>query len=193
MKYDNQYYVLTEDDVEVATLEINKEKTMLHEDRFCHDFPIDYDGSIYTYIYCFEDDPKKEKFKIGNYFKKPYPTMIEEFKKQLVELKIYKTQFFPLIIEHMEEGYEGFYMMHCYNYQFGMHKERSKYRNRNGLYFIDSLSLDENVLDKIPEDERLIFRLEERLGMYIVHQRVVDAIEKCGIEGMRFIKVQEWG
>ena len=191
MNYDDEYYVLCEGDV--ATLVIDAEKTKCESAVFNRGKSVDFAGIVHAYVYCYEEDPTKEVFNIGNFFMDPNPTMIEELKNVLQNLDLYKTQFFPLEIGHLDQVWTGFTMMHNYNYLTALHKNRSKFKTNGFMYFVDSVSLDEEVLDKIPEEERLIFRLEERSTMYFVHQKVVDAIEASGVEGMGFCKVKHWG
>ena len=191
MNYDEQYYILSEGNV--ASLEFNENKTIPKRARFSQLNRIDFEGTLYAYVYCFGSDPKKEKFNMGNFFDSPCPTMIMPYREILEKFNLYKVQFFPVVIEHLEENFEGFHLMHCYNYISAMHRERSKYDMDDGLCFIDSLSLDENILDQIPEEERLVFRLDERSMMYMVHEKVVNAVKESGIDGMYFTNVKDWG
>jgi len=191
MKYDEQYYILGEGSV--ASLDYNTEKSIPLRAKFSQRNPIDFDGTLYAKVYCYGNDPKKEKFNIGNYFNDPRPTMIHPLREILEKLNLFKIQFFPIVIEHLEDKYEGFHLMHCYNFISALHRERSKYDMGEGLCFIDSLSLDENVLDQIPEEERLVFCLGERTTMYIVHEKFVNAVRESEIDGMYFTKVKDWG
>ena len=60
------------------------------------------------------------------------------------------------------------------------------------MYFIDSLSLDENILDEIPEEERMIFGLKEKAAMILYHEKIVKALEAAEVTGVRFVKVKDW-
>jgi len=192
MKYDDEYYVLAQGNV--ASLEMDPEKSKCKNSIFNRGKHVEFEGLIHAYVYCYGEDPKEEKFNIGNFFIDPNPTMVEELKNVLQTFDLFKTQYFPLEIGHLDQLWTGFTMMHNHNYLPALHKTRSKYdTDDNRLYFVDSVSLDEDVLDKIPEEERLIFRLKERSTMYFVHQKVVDAIEASGVDGMGFCKVKHWG
>ena len=53
--------------------------------------------------------------------------------------------------------------------------------------------LDADILDKIPEERRLMFKMGGALKSYIfVHQKVVDLFKDCDAVGVRFIKVSEF-
>jgi hypothetical protein len=55
-------------------------------------------------------------------------------------------------------------------------------------YFLDS-----KVLDNIPEEKRLIFRMgEESNGYIFMHQKLVDIFRQNNFTGVRFFKVSEF-
>ena len=58
---------------------------------------------------------------------------------------------------------------------------------------MDNYRLREDVLDSIPENERLIFQVGNTTsGEIFFHQKVVDIFNKHGVKGIRFFKVSEY-
>ena len=51
--------------------------------------------------------------------------------------------------------------------------------------------MDEKVLDNVPLEERLVFRLNEAVK-YLYHESVVAELKAVGLTGMDFIKVGDW-
>ncbi|WP_244663244.1 hypothetical protein [Vibrio owensii] len=54
------------------------------------------------------------------------------------------------------------------------------------------MSLDETLLDKVPLEERLVFRLQEK-PQFLFHETVVDALKAANLTGVGFIRVEQWG
>ena len=58
---------------------------------------------------------------------------------------------------------------------------------------MDNYRLREDVLDAIPENERLIFQLgNTSRGKIFFHQKVVDIFKKHDVKGINFFKVSEF-
>ncbi|WP_199611054.1 imm11 family protein [Flocculibacter collagenilyticus] len=58
---------------------------------------------------------------------------------------------------------------------------------------IDQYYLDEQVLNEIPEKQRLIFRMGgESSGYIFMHQKLVDIFQENHFTGIRFFKVSEF-
>jgi len=102
------------------------------------------------------------------------------------------NQFFEANIVHKGETYPDHFIFKC-NTEFKvMHQERSTFTYEEGLYFIDRLSLDEEVLDKIEENKRLIVLMDEDAAKILYHEKVVKALEAAEVTGVRFVKVKDW-
>ena len=53
--------------------------------------------------------------------------------------------------------------------------------------------LDADILNAIPEEKRLMFKMGGASKLYIfVHQKVVDIFKECNAIGVRFVKVSEF-
>ncbi len=60
-------------------------------------------------------------------------------------------------------------------------------------YTVERFSLSRKVLDEIPEESRLVFKIGQSRKSYVmVHERVKDFIEQAGFTGLRLIKVSEF-
>lgn len=58
---------------------------------------------------------------------------------------------------------------------------------------VDVYHFDKGVLDSIPEDERLIFQIDNTtIAEFFFHQRVVDIFKKNNVKGVNFFKVSEF-
>ncbi|GGX73035.1 hypothetical protein [Saccharospirillum salsuginis] len=60
-------------------------------------------------------------------------------------------------------------------------------------YDVVRFSLSESVLNDIPEESRLVFKIGQSCKSYVmVHQKVKDFIDQAGFTGLRLIKVSEF-
>lgn len=71
-------------------------------------------------------------------------------------------------------------------------KELSDFTYRNGRYRMKKIVLDKDVLNQIPLNKRLGFRLRESAGYYLYHQSVVDAVMTLEPTGMYFQDIEEY-
>ncbi len=55
-----------------------------------------------------------------------------------------------------------------------------------------TLSLDEEVIKKIPLAERLVFELHETNSMLIFHEKIVDFFKQADATGAVFYSLDEW-
>ncbi|MUK94541.1 hypothetical protein GNP80_19170 [Aliivibrio fischeri] len=192
MKYDDEYYVLTEqgasgqymlgqidgsdDGLErllsqrsIKRLVRGPGKVRVNQGDKALFSPCDYHDT--------GDDLVSEKFK----------QVIETFKPQYVD-------FYQADIINGDQVWSEHYFMHIWNHYRVMHQGRSKI---DGTYvdddfILESFSLDENLLDKIPLQERLIFRLSED-PQFLFHETVVAALKAANLTGVGFKKVKDWG
>ena len=102
------------------------------------------------------------------------------------------------ITDRKNETHYGYYIMHVRRLIACFNKEKSRWKppvfDPNKVMSIDNMILDMDKLEKIPLQERLIFRLEE-CGLYhLFHESVVDTIAKLDPvpTGFRFVSVGAW-
>ena len=148
--------------------------------------PIIVDQNIYIKI---DDD---EEALMGDFLSLPKHIWSKRAKEIIEEYVPYGIQFFPVIIKHRDQEYSDYFILNCHNIIKTMHRDRSEFQEKGLLTFIDSLSLDEDVLDKIPEDQRMIFVLDEHVSMILYHEKLVKALEDANVTGVGFVKVNDW-
>ena len=138
--------------------------------------------------------PFPRKAVIGDYFSQTESIVSEKIKAAIEPLNIKGIQLIPATVKSNKgEVYEGFYYVHIYNFIEAIDKETSNYElDEYGHYFIDSFKLDHKILEKIPLEERLVFKLKENGTKKLYHRSVVDAIMATEPEGVQFIKVENW-
>ena len=129
---------------------------------------------------------------LGDFHSSPKPVFIQRAKEIIEQFSLKGNQLFPITITHKDNKFKNYFILHCHHRVRAMHKERSKFQKEGLMYFIDSLSLDENILDEIPEEERMIFGLKEKAAMILYHEKIVKALEAAEVTGVRFVKVKDW-
>ena len=114
----------------------------------------------------------------------------------LRNLNIKGLQLIPATIEGKNnELHEDYWFLNIYNKLKVLDMDKSVYRWSNFLKLanpIEKLVLNEELLNSIPLEERLIFRLEENKVFEIFHKSVVDAIMETNPEGILFTSVADW-
>ncbi|MFH0273308.1 hypothetical protein [Vibrio jasicida] len=102
--------------------------------------------------------------------------------------------FYPTEVTNGDKVWSNYFMMHIWNNYRAIHQGRSVI---DGTYvdddfFLEALSLDETLLDRVPLEERLVFRLQED-PQFLFHETVVDALKAANLTGVGFIRVDQWG
>lgn len=118
----------------------------------------------------------------------------EKFRQVLLPFELPRVDFYPTEVTNGDKVWSSYFMMHIWNNYRAIHQGRSVI---DGTYvkndfFLESLSLDETVLDKIPFEERLVFTLDED-PKFLFHETVVDALKAANLTGVGFIRVDQWG
>ena len=183
MKYDDIYYKAISQD---ETSPISWGENTYRVQNFNGSKILDVDRMLFMEI----DNNRKPL--LGDFHSSPIPVYIQRAKEIIEQFSLKGNQFFPITITHKDSKFEDYFILHCHHKVRCMHKERSEFQKEGRLYFIDSLSLDENVLDEIPEEERMIFVLKEKAAMILYHENIVKALEAAEITGVRFVKVKDW-
>ncbi|WP_419812391.1 imm11 family protein [Bacterioplanoides sp.] len=190
MKYDGMYYTLEENFSETSELEwVNNKYRIGNFDKYKK---LDPPKSILNLE--IESDDDRNPPVMGDFASVIHHVWSQRARDIIMELASYRIQMFPAKITKGDHVFEHYYFMNCFDEIPAMHKDRSDYSlSRSGLtYFIESLSLDENVLDQIPEDQRMIFALEEKAAYYLYHEKVVNALKDISATGFSFVKVKDW-
>lgn len=184
MNYDDIYYkAISLDETSPISWGVNTYRVK----NFHRDEPLVVDSMLYAEI-----DEDEEPL-LGDYHSLPKPVFSERAKGTLDNFSLLGNQLFPITITHNDTKHPDYFILNCHNELMAMHRERSKFQKEGLIFYIDSLSLNEEVLDKIPEEERMIFVLEEKAAMILYHEKIVKALEAAEVTGVRFVKVSEWG
>ena len=114
----------------------------------------------------------------------------------LQSLNAKKMQLIPATIHDSRNDvtYDNYFYPHVYFRINCLNKEKSTYTIGVGgnVNTISKISLDTEVLSKIPLEERLAFRLGEMFTFQLFHKSVVDAIMATEPKGVRFVKVEDY-
>lgn len=192
MEYDNEYYILTEkgasgkymlgqidgsDDGLEGLLSQNSIKRLVRGP-----------GKVRV------NQGKKASFSPCDFHKTNDMLVSEKFKKIIETFNPQHVDFYQADIINGEQVWSDHYFMHVWNVYRAMHQGRSKI---DGTYIdddfiLESLSLNEELLDKIPLQERLIFVLDED-PKFLFHETVVAALKEANLSGLGFKKVKDWG
>jgi len=132
-------------------------------------------------------------FKPFDYHETAEQLVSEKFRQVLLPFNLPGVDFYQTDIIHNDNIWSEHYFMHIWNNYSAIHKGRSKIDGtyRNSDFTLEELSLDENVLDKIPLEKRLVFTLEEK-PKFLFHGTVVKALRDANVTGVNFIRVHEW-
>ncbi|UIP26726.1 imm11 family protein [Photobacterium sp. TLY01] len=191
MKYDSEYYFLRESG--------NSSSYMLEQKR-TSDQGLRHLMSIRSIkhrvlgpgvVEIIEGNP--DLFTPSDYHETAEQLVSEKFMQVLQGFNLPGVDFYQTNIVSGNKTWSEHYYMHIWNNYQAIHKGRSKI---DGTYVDDDfilevLSLDENVLDKIPLEKRLVFTLEEK-PKFLFHETVVQALRDANLTGLSFQRVDEW-
>lgn len=114
----------------------------------------------------------------------------------LGEINIKGLQLIPATIEGKNnELYENYCFLNIYNKYPALDMDKSVYSWDDFLELanpIEKIVLNEEFLNSLPLEERLIFRLKENSVFEIYHKSVVDTVMAINPEGILFTKVSDW-
>ncbi|WP_163833791.1 imm11 family protein [Spartinivicinus ruber] len=191
MKYDSEYYIAR--DVGPASRYIlstaantGVEDFLLESDH-CIANEVKGTGKIQV------NRGDKVHFHPHDYHELPEPIVSERLKTLIQQFTPIKVDFYPTEIISGKQVWKGHYFLHIYNEIAGLHPTRSifDFNETNDEIFIEKLSLNEELLDKIPLQQRLIFVLEEDV-IQLYHESVVETISNADITGIKFGRVDKW-
>ena len=153
------------------------------------------------------NDYKEENLKLG--IKTPLPDIFldygamiipKEFMVFLRNFDIYGLQLFPTIyIDDDEQWHENLWLVNFFEGINCIDKEKSEIDSDPELWeegdplIVDTTVFDDSILRAIPEDQRLIFTMDNvhMLHLYC-HQRVVDYVRQQNYTGIIFVKASDY-
>jgi hypothetical protein len=145
---------------------------------------------------CF-GDPVPRKPKMADYHSLPESVVSEKIKLVFDELNIPYVQLFPSTIRNTktDEVVEGYYFIKIFNQIKCMDREKSKWDaarwNPEVVVDIDKLVLNNEILDKIPLEERLVFAIDNA-AHELFHRSVVEKIMASNPTGLKPYPVCGW-
>lgn len=111
----------------------------------------------------------------------------------LSSMSIEGLQLLPAIIKFKSEIIENYYGILLYNRIKCVDRKLSSCSVTDiGVHDVEKLVLNKEILQDIPLEKRLAFKLKEDPAFCIYHKSVVDVIEAISPKGLRFIDVEEW-
>jgi len=118
--------------------------------------------------------------------------------EKMQTFEINNFQFFPAVFIDDDDYYhENYVLTNFYGkldcLDIDLSVIRSKSPSEEERYKIANFYLSEDILNNIPEEQRLIFKIAKSVNPYIfVHQKIKDIMEQEGATGAMFIRVDQY-
>ncbi|MGF1727301.1 imm11 family protein [Photobacterium nomapromontoriensis] len=196
-KYDEQYYIAFNNyDNETLYLKTLRKSTLRRPGRV----KLTFGDEPLFFQNAYKNDDKLEGVKIlpsKAHMNLGRIIVNTELYRDLVQFDIRNFQLYPsVIIDDDENHHDGYWFFNYYDRLPAIDFENSvidDYDPSNEEHSVDKYSLSNEVLDAIPEEERLIFipsgaDVEE----VFVHQKIVDIFNAHKVDTIVFYKVSEW-
>lgn len=122
--------------------------------------------------------------------------VVDEFKQRVESFPIRGLQIYPAIYIH-DDGvwHENYWYLGCYEKLDCWDRKRSVWQaeEEDDDATVERFSLDASVLQSIPEDNRLLFRMGGVDFCYLfAHERFVEVIRAGGFGGVTAIRVKDY-
>ncbi|TOG16143.1 hypothetical protein CGJ06_24350 [Vibrio parahaemolyticus] len=136
----------------------------------------------------------KKNFSPCDYHEIAEQMVSDKFRQVLLPFEFPGVDFYPTEVTNDDKVWSDYFMMHIWNNYRAIHQGRSVLKGTyvENDFFLRALSLDETLLDKVPLEERLVFRLQEK-PQFLFHETVVNALKAANLTGVGFIRVDQWG
>jgi hypothetical protein len=123
--------------------------------------------------------------------------------KLQLEHGLYGSAFYPAVIKGEDEGVRKdvwalniYTLLDCWDRDQSVASSAGGVASMDGIDVLSSVKsfyLSAGVLDKIPEENRLLFSMDHTdVTSIFVHQRFVDILEAHHVKGVRLIKVSQY-
>ena len=126
------------------------------------------------------------------------PVISERLKDVLESLNLKEVQFLPAIVRDSSHNeHERFYIVHVYNLIECMDREKSEWTQNPfskavKVGKIEKLVLDNELIDAIPLEERLVFAARERSTHVLYHQSVVEKMLEIAPTGLTIYRLSKY-
>ena len=123
------------------------------------------------------------------------PLVSDRIKNAIAPLNIKTVEFVPAQIEHKDDIFRAFWVMHPLAKLNVVDLVRSDIKlSTDGAFLnIRRLCLDEEKINKIPLEERLFFRVEHRASLFMWHCSLVHAVRAVNPSGIQFYDAEGYG
>ncbi|WP_096087842.1 imm11 family protein [Agaribacterium haliotis] len=131
----------------------------------------------------------------------PDPVISPSLAATLQQSPLHGSQFFKAKVHHPEQAdmeAKDYVFWHIWLELPCLDKENSELdlldddEPDGDIFGIDSLALNEELLNDIEEEQRLVFRLKEHSPVILIHEKIKQKIEKSNARGLRFFPVSDW-
>ena len=141
--------------------------------------------------------PLPRKPELADVHNDAYQLVISDKIKNVMQtMQLKDVQYLPATIKNpkTEEVFEGYWVLHIYNMIYCMNKEKSKFKAHNNgrIVSINKLILNNEILNEIPLEERLVFALGEKRLQMLFHASIVEKIVALKPKGMMFCPLEKW-
>lgn len=156
--------------------------------------PIVYDENFIQLRFR-EPVPRKPKMVDYHSFSTPSPVFSEKLKKVIEDMEVKDIQFVPVLIrDKSDDLIEGYYAIKVCNQISCADLEKSKYdRTGNGkVSNFQKLVLDNEKLDEIRLEDRLVFAIGESRVYVVYHISVIEKMLDAAPEGMTVYSLSGW-
>ncbi len=143
--------------------------------------------------------PRPRKPQLGDFHAlyEHAPVISERMVQVLKSFNLKNMQFVPaIILDKKEERHEGYYIIRVHNLIQAMDKEKSAWepseRKPGKAFRINKLVLDNEALNKIPLEERLVFAIWENDLKVCYHYSVVEKLLELEPKGMTIYRLSKW-
>ena len=143
------------------------------------------------------NNPIPRNPKMRDYHSLPYSVVSKKVRDVLVPMDIYGVQLIPAIIRNELDGsvYQDYYIIHVFNQIECLDREKAEYTECDitigRIGEIQKLVLDQQKLNSLPLEERMIFYLKEDISKRIYHKSIVDAVMAIEPDGLKFGKIED--
>ena len=196
-KYNDQYYIVTkpynEETIYLKSLKKTSNRDYEYKQMIFGQEPLFFENA-------YKDEDKKDGIirPIKNLHMNGNFMLVDtKIKNKLEDFEINNFQLYPAVIIDDNDKYnEGFWFFNIYNHFTALDLDKSDiddFDPDEKKHDVIQASLSDDILDTIPEENRLIFREYKWLGGYtIVHQRIVDIFNEAGVTTATFTKLSEF-
>ncbi|WP_456294955.1 hypothetical protein M1D72_06360 [Vibrio sp. AK197] len=114
--------------------------------------------------------------------------------KIIIDDHIYGGKLYPAVVEFQNKSSSDFYLINIYQELDCWDRNSSLYKQKDPDYYprVYKYKLDSTILDKIPENERLIFKMGGTdLSSIFIHESLKIKLENV-LKNIKFLKVSEY-